>query len=315
MPVTFPPGSPSLSGDILSINRFLKDPLWIARALRTIEQQQFVSDKILTGQMYTESGAVGYEQNESIFADRAPQSVRPGAEYPLTPISTGPANMANTVKWGQDAEITDEAINRQRFDAVAKAFRKLVNSSIQQIDSVGLSAVVSAVTQNTAAAQPWDGSGTGTFVLRDVMKAIAQILKLKQGFMPDVVFVDLDTFAYVTSDDKLIAMLAREYPGVQSAPVLTGLDSPFMRRIGGLTWITSPVAPVTKAAFILDSSVFGAFVDEELPAPGYVRSDGMTQVKTIRDDDNDRYRVRARRITVPVVLEPNAAWKITGVLP
>ena len=71
---------------------------------------------------------------------------------------------------------------------------------------------------------------------------------------------------------------------------------------------------------VLDSTRLGEFVDELLPAPGYVRATGpggrpvgMTQVKTIRDDDNDRWRVRARRITVPVVTEPRAAWKITGV--
>ena len=32
----------------------------------------------------------------------------------------------------------------------------------------------------------------------------------------------------------------------------------------------------------------------------------MTQIKTMRDDENDRWRVRARRITVPVITEPVA---------
>jgi hypothetical protein len=314
MPVTFPPGVPSLSGDVLSINRFLKDPLWILRALRTIEQQMFVADKIFTGQQYTESGAVGYEQNESIFADRTPKSVAPGAEYPLTPISTGPAQMANTVKWGQDAQITDEAINRIRFDAVKRAFRKLVNSSVSKIDSVALSAANSAITQSTAVSGgAWSASDGSARILRDVTRATASLLKLKQGYMPDVVFVGLDTFANVTSDDKLVAMLAREMPGVQKAPLLAGMDSPYMRQIGGFLWVTSPNAPVSNAATVLDSGVFGTFVDENLPAPGYVRGEGMTQVKTIRDDDADQYRVRARRTTVPIVLEPAAAWKITGV--
>jgi len=314
MPVTFPPGNPSISGDVLSINRFMKDPLWIARALRTLEQQMFVSDKILTGQQYTESGAVGYEQNESIFADRVPQAVQPGAEYPLTPVSTGPAQMANTVKWGQDAEITDESINRQRFNAIQRAFRKLVNSSVSKIDSVALSAVNSAVTQNTAAIAAWSAVDSSTIkILRDLMRAQVSIIKLKQGYMPDTVFVDLDVFANVVSDEKLQLLLAREFPGVQQSPVLAGLDSPFIKRIGGFTWVTSPNAPITGVATLLDSTVFGAFVDENLPAPGYVRAEGMTQVKTMRDDNNDRYRVRARRITVPIVLEPAAAWKITGV--
>ena len=34
--------------------------------------------------------------------------------------------------------------------------------------------------------------------------------------------------------------------------------------------------------------------------------------KVIRDEDNDQWKLRVRRVTVPVVLEPAAAWKIAG---
>jgi hypothetical protein len=33
----------------------------------------------------------------------------------------------------------------------------------------------------------------------------------------------------------------------------------------------------------------------------------------MRDDENDQWRLRARRVFVPYVMEPNAAVKITGV--
>lgn len=311
MGTTYPAPNPTLSGDVLSINRFLKNPLWIARALRALELEQFVSDRLLTGQAYTENGSVGYEQDESIFADRSPRAVAPGQEYPLTGVSTGPAQLANTVKWGQDAELTDEKIASDRYDSLTRALRKLVNSSVQKIDSVALAAIASAVTQNTSASASWT---TGTpNILRDLMKAQANILKLKQGYLPDAVFVDLDVFAAVTSDEKLQLLLARELPGVNNSPVLAGMDSPFIKRIGGFNWVTSPVAPITGVATVLDSKVFGTFVDWILPSDGYVRAEGQTQVKTIRDGDNDRWRIRARRVTVPVVLEPKAAWKITGV--
>ncbi|MGQ9348942.1 phage major capsid protein [Mycolicibacterium gilvum] len=315
---TYPPGPPSINGDIISTNRFLKDTPLVARALRTIEQEQLVSDRLLTGQSYTESGSVQYEQDEGIYADREPRAIAPGGEYPLTPIAAGDVQQASTVKWGQDAEITDESVNRRRNNPVGRALRKLVNSSVLKIDGIAMSAIASAVTQNTAAAAVWV-SGTPN-ILRDVMKAQAQLQKLKIGLKPDTIWVDLDVFAAVASDEKLMALFAREMPGAGSSPVQAGLDSPFVKRVGGLTWVTSPVAPITNAAFVLDSSRLGEFVDELLPAPGYVRATGpggrpvgMTQVKTIRDDDNDRWRVRARRITVPVITEPRAAWKITGV--
>lgn len=318
MSITYPPAPPTISGDVISANRFLKDTPMVARALRTIEQEQLVSDKLLTGQSYTESGAVSYEQDAGIYADREPRAIAPGGEYPLTPVPTGPAQTTNTVKWGQDSEVTDESLNRRRGNAVRDALVKLVNSSVLKIDGIAMSAINSAVTQSTDASAVWV-SGTPN-ILRDVLKAVAQMQKLKIGLRPDTIWVDLDVFAAVASDEKLMALFAREMPGVGNAPVQAGLDSPFVKRTGGLTWVTSPVAPISNTAIVLDSSRLGEFVDELLPAPGYVRATGpggrpvgMTQVKTIRDDDNDRWRVRARRITVPVITEPRAAWKIAKV--
>lgn len=314
MPIAYPPASPTISGDYLTISRFLNNPPLVLRALRDIGDQMFISDKILTSNITTESGSVIYEQNETIFADRAPQPVAPLSEYPMTSVSTGPALTANTVKWGNDTELSDEAISRQKYPVVARGFRKLMNSHIQQIDSVALSAVNSAVTQNTAAIAAWSATDGSARILRDLMRAQAKIVDLKQGYMPNVVLLSMDTFANVVSDDKLAAALPREYPGVATMPVGQGLDSTFMRRIGGFTFITSPNLPYTNTATLLDSNVFGSFVDEYLQGEGYV-SDGVDnlQVLTERKTGVDGWRIRARRTVVPIVQEPAAAWKITGV--
>ncbi|MDN4521361.1 hypothetical protein QYF68_26585 [Mycolicibacterium austroafricanum] len=309
----FPPGAPSISGDVLSINRFLKDTPWVARALRSVADEQFVADKILTGQFWTESGSIGYEQNESIYAGDAPKAVPPGGEYPVTNISTGPASTANTVKWGNDTLLTDERISRERYNAVQRAFRKLMNSHIQTIDTVGLSAAVSAVTQNTNAIASWKTGGGTSKILRDLMRTATSIINLKQGYMPNAVFVEPAVFANVVSDDDLMKLLPREYPGVESTPVRQGLNSMLMRQIGGFTFITSPNAPVTGKALMLDTTVFGGFTDERLASPDYVQTENGLQVQSIRDKDTDGWRLRARRITVPIVLEPAAAWLINGV--
>lgn len=311
---TYPPGAPTLSGDVLSINRFLKDTPWVLRALRDISNELFVADKLLTAQFWTESGSLGYEQTESIYADRVPKAVPPGGDYPITSIGTGPASTANTVNWGNDALITDATIRRQKYPTVARSFRKLMNTHISTIDSIGLSAVVSAVTQNTNAIASWAATDSSTVkILRDLMRAATNIIKLKQGYMPDAVFVEPDVFANVASDDKLALLLPREFPGVQSTPVVSGLNSMLMKKIGGFTFITSPNAPATGKALMLDTSVFGGFTDEVAGDPGYVQGDNGLQVKTIRDDEVDAWRIRARRITVPVVLEPAAGWLINGV--
>ena len=67
-------------------------------------------------------------------------------------------------------------------------------------------------------------------------------------------------------------------------------------------------------ALVLDSRALGGMADENLGGPGYVSANGVgVQAKTIRQDEADKWLLRCRRITVPIVLEPAAAWKITGV--
>lgn len=334
-PPPFPTGNLATQ-DVYSISRYLNDPTMVLRALRTIADQIFVGNKVLTGQFYTKDGSVIYEQIESIFAANTPQAIQPGDDYPLTPVPTGPAQLADVVKWGLDTIITDESIARQNFDVVARAFIKLVNSMVQQIDSVVMTAVVGAITQTQAAgatkpggdgntAYYWDGSGAQKpNILRDIFMAEEQMRALKQGYNANTVLCDLGTFALAISDPNLAALWPREDfgRGVSNAPVFEGIKTGFAVNLAGKTWLSTPNLPSTPYCAVLDTTVFGAMVDEELPAPGYVgsQSDGsadddgrsMIQVKTMREDKQDRWRIRARRVTTPIIIEPKAAVEILG---
>jgi hypothetical protein len=339
MPILEPPPFPTgnlTSQDNISISRYLNDPTMVLRALRTIADQIFVGSKVLTGQFFTEDGAIIYEQIESIFAANVPQGVNPGSEYPLTPVPTGPAQIANVIKWGLDTILTDEAISRQNFDVLSRAFIKIVNSMVQQIDSVVMSAVTSAITQTQAAGATtpggsaaatayWDGSGTNRpNILRDVMMAEEQLRNLKQGYNANTVLLDTGTFALALSDPNLAALWPREDfgRGVSDAPVFAGIKTGFAVNLAGKLWLSTPNLPSTPYVALMDTTVFGAMVDERLPAPGYVGAQGdsggddagrsMIQVKTMREDKNDRWRIRCRRNTTPIVIEPKAGVEITG---
>ena len=309
MAVLYPPVQPTLSGDTLTISRFLNNPTLVARRLRTLAEQRFISDVLLSGRISTTSGSVLYETGETIYSDRAPQSVAPGAEYPLTPISTGNASLAKTVKWGQDALVTDESIARQLFNPVDKALTKLVNQTVKTVDGVAMAAINSAVSQSTAAIATWT---TGTpSIVRDIARARASIDKLNQGYDPDYLIVDDATYANLISDAGVAAFMRREN---QDNPVYSGV----FPVIDGLTVLRSPAmtnAGTSSAyALVVDSKSLGSMVDENLGGPGYVNSGGVgIQAKTIREDESDTWRIRCRRVTVPIVQEPAAAWKITGV--
>ncbi|MCW2898485.1 MAG: hypothetical protein JWO67_750 [Streptosporangiaceae bacterium] len=307
MAYTYPAPAPTLSGDVETISRFLNSPTLIARRLRTLAEQRYIADTLLTGRFSVEGGAVLYETGETIFTADSPRAVAPGGEYPMTTAPTGVASIAKTVKWGQDTEITDESIKRQRMQPVNKAMIKLVNQNVKFIDSVALSAIASAVTATAAAAATWS-TATAKQILTDVATARASILALNQGYDPDTVVLDDTTWAYAFAAFTSGGFLPRETDGQN--PLITG-SFPV---IDGMRFLATPNLPTAGTVLVVDSSMLGGMADEDLGGPGYTNAGGIgVQAKTIRDDDEDVWRLRMRRVTVPIVVEPAAGRKITSV--
>lgn len=309
MAVTYPPAPATLSGDVETINRFLASPTLVQRRLRTLAENRYIADAILTGRFQVSGGAILYETGESIFSDEAPLKVAPGSEYPLVTTGTGSASLASVSKWGQDTIVTDESIRRRQMDPVERAFVKMVNQNVKTIDSAALSAIASAVTQSTAAAAAWSTAGTtAAQVLNDVLQAAANIRALNQGYEPDTVVVnDLDLASAL---GKFVAAgyFARESDS--DNPALTGR----FPVIAGMRWLATPNIIAADTALVLDSNQLGGMADEDLGGPGYSGQGPVgVEGKSIREDREDRWRLRVRRVTVPVVVEPAAAWKITGV--
>lgn len=303
MPNAFPPASPTISGDYLTVSRFLNTPTLVARRMRTLAEQRLVATTILTGREAVSGGAISFEQNEGLYADRPVEAVSPGGEYPLTTISTGPAQLAKTVKWGQDTLVTDESAKRQAMSAVDKALLKLINSAAKNVDTVALAAIASSVTQTQAAAAAWSAA-SGTQILRDILTAKAAIRALNQGYEPDTLIVNDASWAYLASDQVLINAIARE---TQSNAVVTGN----FELIAGLRIVSTPNLPAT-GAWIVDSAQLGGIAVEDLGG-NYDKVDGILESKSIRDDDNDQWRLRARATCVPYITEPNATIRITGI--
>lgn len=306
MPYTYPPAAASISGDVVTINRFLKDPSQVARRLRTLLEQRYISDALLTGRYAVEGGSVVYETGESIFSGENPRAVAPGSEYPLVNPANGTASIAKTVKWGQDALITDESIKRRKMDPVNRALSKLANQNVKYVDSIALAAVASAVTNGANAAADWS-TATAKQILQDVALAKANIVALNEGFDPDTVVVDDINWAYAMAAFADAGYLPRETDA--SNPILTGAFPVVL----GMRWLATPNGFSNKA-LVADSSQLGGMADEDLGGPGYSKAGGIgVETKTIRDEENDQYRVRARRVTVPVVVEPNAGRFVNAI--
>jgi hypothetical protein len=304
MPYTFPPAAPTLTGDQLSISRFLNTPELVARRLRTTLENRYIADYLLSQRFQVVGGAVVYETGESIFTTDAPRAVAPGSEYPLTTAATAAASLAATQKWGQDAKVTDEQISRSGMPAVSRVLTKLGNQNVKFVDSLALSAISSGVTQATAAAAAWTTATAGQ-ILKDVAVAKANILALNQGYDPDTVVLSDLAWANAYAAFVTAGLLPREADN----PLVTG-SFPV---IDGMTWLPTPNLPTAGQVLIADHDLLGGMADEDLGG-GYAGTGLLgVQTKSIRDEDNDQWKIRVRRVTVPIVQEPSAAWKITGV--
>lgn len=297
MPTTYPPLAPTVTADgTLTINRFLNSPTLIERRLRTLAENRFIGDVLLTGRAASSGGAVQFEQSESIFQDRPVEAVEPGSKYPTTTLGQGTTLIAAVRKWGIDALVTDESVRRLMRNPVDRALTKLVNGVVRQVDVVALAAISSAVTQSIAVATAWS---TSTKILRDILTGVATVRALNQGFEPDILAVDDLTFAVVMSDATISAGLGRGDP---NNPIYTGQ----FPRIGGVTILPTPNLPTPGTALLVDSSQLGSMVDELALTAGSIREEnGPTVV--------EGWVLRAKRIVVPIVQEPASAIKFTGI--
>jgi len=303
MSYSYPAAAPTLAGDVLTVNRFLNNPTLVARRVAELSRQRFIGDVLLTGRSDVEGGAVQFETDDTLYSDRPVERVSPGGVYPLATVGTGTASIAKTEKWGQDTLVTDEKIKRERMQAAERAMGILANSVVKQFDSVCLSLIASAVTQTIAASSAW--SGATPTILRDIMRAKATIAALNKGYNPNVLVVDDMTWAYLGSDAALMNAMARES---QNNTVYTGEFSV----VAGLLILPTPNLPAT-GAWMVDTNLLGGIGNEDLGG-GYGRWAGSPiETKSMREDKEDQFRLRARRVAVPYVNNPGAAIRITGI--
>lgn len=315
---TYPTLSPTPTGTPAEVHAFLKSPTLVARRLRTLLDQKFISDFLLRQRLLAEGGAIMYETGETIYAADAPEAVNPGAEYPLTVMTAGELAAAKVVKWGLDTEIYDETIKRLRMATVERTLLKLANSVVRHVDTVALAAIASKVTRT------FDATGGGNpgawtsaeAIIGGVLQAKAVTEELLEGFDLGVVVLKPTQFAKVQTQLLTSGLLPQE----SGNQILSGTGA-----FGylGLTWTTSTFVPVADP-MLIDAEQLGGMADEDIQSPGYTKigntagnGGGLVGLETKVNrlngsDDRDGYRPRARRVTTPVVLEPSAGVRITN---
>jgi hypothetical protein len=304
MGTTYPAAPGTISGQNITVDRLVNDPVRIYRALNTLVQQRLIGDKLLTGRVdLTGAGSAAYEVAESIFPDYSAERVAALMEYPNTTDTSGTAAMANTEKWALASEISDEVVARNRMDQVRRKLIKLSNRLAFGFDALCLSAIGSAVTQTQAAGAAWSNASANAFL--DILLGVAQSDSLNAGYVVDTLVLKPIPFARLLGSAPVLASLPRE----NGSPVVTGN----LVQFAGLRFLKSTNLPPSVDAMVLDSTQLGSLGFEDLGG-GYTGSarDGV-QSKVFRKEANDGFRIQGRLVQVPMIQEPGAAVKITGV--
>lgn len=295
---TYPVARPSGDLTAAEIHLLLQNPTVIAKRVSMLADQRFIADYLLAGRYSAVGGGIFYETGEEIFPADSPESVAPGGEYPKTVLTRGEIAAAKTDKRGLETDITDEAISRSGQVTVDRALGKLVNGMVRDVDSIAMAVIASKVT-DTYTSAAWSSIENVVTALADA-KSNREDLAL--GLDLDTVVLSGAQWAKVMGLFAAAGVLPREGNG---NPLVNGN---FPQNLLGYTWVTSPYAFTNP--MLVDRDQLGGMADEDLGSPDYVRA-GEFNVETYsRRNENDSYTVRARRVTVPVVIEPKAGLSI-----
>lgn len=299
---------PSLSGQNLTVDRYLNDPVRIYRALRTMVQQRLIGDRLLTGRVnLTGTGSGVYEVAEAIVPDFLPLIVPPLDEYPQTTFTPGTPAQVVPAKWGQAFDMSDKVIAHGRMDLFRRNLVKVANGLIQNSDTITLAAIASLVTQTQAATATWGGATATPFL--DIELAVAQIDTLNLGYTADTVVLTPTKFAQLLGSPTVLANSGRE-----GANTIQATGNVF--QFAGLTiWKTTNM-PSGWLGMVLDSTQLGSQAYEDLGSPGganYTGTPGEVESAVVPLPTRDGKRCQARIVKAPMVQEPGAAVRLTGI--
>lgn len=297
------PGIPTLSGQKVTVEWLMNNPVVIFRSLRTLVQQRLIGDKLLSGRVdLTGSGSAVFGVSEGIFATRNAERVVGTGEYLLTDDDPGIPALAVTDKWGLATEVPQDLIAHNRLDIVSRKLIKLANRIAFGFDALVLSAIATAVTQEQQQGVAWSAATADPFL--DLMLGGAKVDENNQGYDVNVVALTPTEFARAVAAAKIIERMPREGDGTL---VITGR----MIQVAGLTFLKTTNMPAGVSRIVADSTQLGSIATERLGGPGWVGDPNEVESNVEPLQGRDGFLIRCRKVAVPMVQEPGAAVEIT----
>lgn len=298
---TYPAPAPVGDLSAAQIQALLGNQKIIARRIADITKLGFIGDYLLPQRLVANAGGIFYETGESAFAPEPSAVVQPGSEYPNVLLPEGVIAGAAVQKRGLGTLILDEKIKQRGMSAVVGGLQKLGNTVIRDVDSLAMAVIAAKVTSTIASPATWTTAGKMVQALEGARQTRAD---LGMGYDLNTVVLEPADWAAVLAlliDDKAL-------PREAGNPAVTGT---LPREAFGFTFVTSPY--FSGNPLLVDRENLGGMADEDLESPDWSRyQDSKVEAQRERETGRDGWTIRARRVTVPAVLEPLAGVGITG---
>ena len=292
----YPLGTPSVSGNNITVDLMLKEPTRINTYLSNIALKKYFAERIFTNGGGVSGGALVYTQltANDLFPTRAAQEVAPGAEFPEVTFDRPEPKTAQVKKLGGKFRVTDEARDRNDLSAIQTEGVKLGNDIVRQLHARAIAEIDASITEVGADVQ-LDASEFSWAEAAELT-----VLNQAPSLLPAKVFTELqkraDTEELGTEYNLLILNPQEE----ANLKLIYGPAYASMLASYGFTAISSNVVTAGTAYAVQEGMV------------GQVRYEQPLQTVSYRDDSTESTWVQASVRSVYAVTNPYNAVKITG---
>lgn len=294
---TYPPSPPTYANGRITVEQFLRTPSRVQRAVEDLTRQRFIADYIFSAGD-AQGGAVVYDRvlAADLYTTRDVQPIEPGSEFPIVDAAETAPIVAAVTKWGGAALITYEVVRRDARDVLARQLTKLRNTITKKVDSIAVAAMTAdASIPTSAGVAAWNNVATGD-PITDLEVARSAIDDADMGYTADTILINPQQRLRLMGRADIRNALPRE--NTAANPLLNGGAA--LGGLLGFTWIVSNRVPA-GTAIVLSRGTIGSIRDE---LPLYSR--------TVDQPDQERWLLMAARVTVPVITDPMAAYRLTG---
>lgn len=144
----FPLGSPTVSGNSITVDLMLKEPTRINAYLSNIALKGYFAERVFTNGGGVSGGALVYNQltSNDLFPTRGVQKIAPGAEFPEVTFDRPEPKTAQVEKIGGGFWVTDEARDRNDLSSIQNEGVKLGNDIQRQLHVRALAELEASIT-------------------------------------------------------------------------------------------------------------------------------------------------------------------------